>query len=93
MGARHQSFGVGLVGFVDANDIAYGIYLDVVKAAGAHAEFYRARAFTMRVSEVGDSQFFACSMWGFFVDKACVAKLRQPFVPIPHLVTECRLVA
>ena len=42
------------VGFIDTDDIANGVYLDVVKAASLHAEFYRARTFTMRVCEVGN---------------------------------------
>ena len=50
----HHSFGVRLVGFVYADDIANGVYLDVIKAASLHAEFYRARTFAMRICEVGD---------------------------------------
>ena len=54
VGARHHSFSVWIVRFIDADDIANGVYLDVVKAASLHAEFYRARTFAMRICEVGD---------------------------------------
>ena len=50
----HHSFSVRLVRFVYADDIANGVYLDVIKAASLHAEFYRARTFAMRICEVGD---------------------------------------
>ena len=47
----------------------------------------------MRVCEVGNRQFFARSVRGFFIDSAYVAKLRQPFVPIPNFVSECWVIS
>ena len=66
---------------IDAHHIAHRVGVDLVKAAGLHAQGEGLGTGLVRGGEVGDGQLAA-------LGKAGVAELRQPLVPVPDLLAQ-----
>ena len=81
MRSGEQALGLGRCPVIDAHHIAHRVGVDLVKAAGLHAQGEGLGAGLVRGGEVGDGQLAA-------LGKAGVAELRQPFVPVPDLLAQ-----
>ena len=81
MRAGEQALGLGRCPVIDAHHIAHRVGVDLVKAAGLHAQGEGLGAGLVRGGEVGDGQLAA-------LGKAGIAELRQPFVPVPDLLAQ-----
>ena len=76
-----QAFGLWRAAVVDAHHIAHRVGVHLVKATGLHAQGEGFGTGLVGGREVSDGQLAP-------LGKAGVAELRQPFVPVPHLLPQ-----